>query len=152
MKKRLLSILLTLCIILCIVPTGVFAEGETLKEVKVADEEEILTALADDTVDIITLKNDIAVSSTLIVKRAVTLDIYGYMLEISGSGSVIKIEDGGHLTQKDSDLTYITSLLMPTVCGNGVSAAQRPSAAASSTAARPTTAAVFMWGQAVGSP
>ena len=29
MKKRILSILLTLCMVLCIVPTSVFAEGET---------------------------------------------------------------------------------------------------------------------------
>ena len=29
MKKRILSILLTLCMLLCLVPTGVFAEGET---------------------------------------------------------------------------------------------------------------------------
>ena len=29
MRKRILSILLTLCMVLCIVPTGVFAEGET---------------------------------------------------------------------------------------------------------------------------
>ena len=29
MKKRLLSILLTLCMLFCLVPTGVFAEGET---------------------------------------------------------------------------------------------------------------------------
>ena len=29
MKKRILSILLTLCMVLCIVPAGVFAEGET---------------------------------------------------------------------------------------------------------------------------
>ena len=29
MKSRLLSILLTLCMVLCLVPTGVFAEGET---------------------------------------------------------------------------------------------------------------------------
>ena len=29
MKKRILSILLTLCMLFCLVPTGVFAEGET---------------------------------------------------------------------------------------------------------------------------
>ena len=29
MKKRILSILLTLCMLLCLVPTGIFAEGET---------------------------------------------------------------------------------------------------------------------------
>lgn len=63
----------------------------------------MVNALADSTVDVITLKSDIAVSSTLIVKRAVTLDIYGYMLEMTGSGSVIKVADGGHLTLEDSD-------------------------------------------------
>ncbi len=101
MKKRMLSILLALCMVICLVPTSVFAAGETTK--KVETEQELVDALADSTVDIITLKSDIAVSSTLIVKRAVTLDIYGYMLEISGSGSVIKVEDGGHLTLEDSD-------------------------------------------------
>lgn len=29
MKKRIISILLTLCMMICLVPTGVFAEGET---------------------------------------------------------------------------------------------------------------------------
>ena len=29
MNKRILSILLALCMLLCLVPTGVFAEGET---------------------------------------------------------------------------------------------------------------------------
>ena len=33
MKKRILSILLTLCMVLCIVPTSVFAEGETFADV-----------------------------------------------------------------------------------------------------------------------
>ena len=103
MKKRLLSILLTLCMILCIMPTSVFAEAETAK--KVGTEQELVDALADSTVDVITLKSDIAINNTLTVDRTVTLDIYGYMLEISGSGSVIKVEDGGHLTLKDSDLT-----------------------------------------------
>ena len=73
MKKRLLSSLLTLCMVFCFVPTGVFAEGENPK--KVENEQELINALADRTVDIITLKSDIAVSSTLIVKRAVTLDL-----------------------------------------------------------------------------
>ena len=80
-----------------------FAEGETTRGV--ITEQELIEALADDTVDIVTLKNDIAVRTTLTVDRAVTLDLYGYMLENSAGGSVIKIEDGGHLTLKDSDLT-----------------------------------------------
>lgn len=95
--------MLTLCMVLCLVPISVFAEGETAK--KVETEQELIDALADSTVDTITLKNDIAINTTLIVDRTVTLDIYGYMLEISGSGSVIRVVHGGHLTLKDSDLT-----------------------------------------------
>ena len=38
MKKRLISILLTLCIVLCIVPTGVFAEDIAFKNVASAAE------------------------------------------------------------------------------------------------------------------
>ena len=101
MKKRLLSIVLILSMMMCLVPITAFAEGETVKDV--STEQELVDALADSTVDVITLKSDIAVSSTLIVKRTVTLDIYGYMLEISGNGSVIKVADGGHLTLEDSD-------------------------------------------------
>ena len=103
MKKRLLSILLALCMVICLVPTSVFAESETNK--KVETEQELVEALSDSSTDIITLKNDIAISTTLTVDRAVTLDLVGYMLEMTGSGSVINIKSGGHLTLKDSDPT-----------------------------------------------
>ena len=103
MKKKIVSILLTVCMMLCLVPTSVFAEGKTAKGVATA--QELTDALADSAVDIINLNQDIEISSTLIVTRPVTLDLYGYMLEMTGSGSVITIKDGGHLTLKDSDLT-----------------------------------------------
>ena len=103
MKKRLLSILLTLCMVLCLVPTSVFAEGVTSK--KVETQQELVAALADNTVDVIKLGSDIAIDATLNITRTVTLDLVGYMLEMKGSGSVIKVEDGGHLTLVDSDLT-----------------------------------------------
>ena len=103
MKKRLLSILLALCMVICLVPTSVFAESETNK--KVETEQELVDALSDSSTDIITLKNDIAISTTLNITRAVTLDLVGYMLEMTGSGSVISIKSGGHLTLKDSDPT-----------------------------------------------
>ena len=103
MKKRILSIILTLCMVLCIVPTSVFAEGVTSK--KVETQQELVAALADDTVDIIKLGSDIAIDTTLNITRTVTLDLVGYMLEIKGSGSVFIIKDGGHLTLEDSDLT-----------------------------------------------
>ena len=72
---------------------------------KVETKEELTAALADDTVDVIKLGSDIEIDATLIVDRAVTLDLVGYMLEMKGSGSVITIKDGGHLTLVDSDLT-----------------------------------------------
>ena len=103
MKKKIVSILLTVCMMLCLVPTSVFAEGKTAKGVATA--QELTDALADSAVDIINLNQDIEISSTLIVTRPVTLDLYGYMLEMTGSGSVITIKDGVHLTLKDSDLT-----------------------------------------------
>lgn len=37
MKKRILSILLTLCMILCLVPSSVFAESESTKTTATAD-------------------------------------------------------------------------------------------------------------------
>lgn len=103
MKRRILSILLALCMMICLVPTSVFAEGETNR--KVETEQELVNALSDSSVDVITLKSDIEIGTTLTVDRNVTLDIYGYMLEISGKGSVIRIKSGGHLTIKDSDPT-----------------------------------------------
>ncbi len=73
---------------------------------EVDTKEALVQALADDTVDVIKLKNnDIAIDATLIVDRPVTLDLVGYMLEMKGSGSVIKITNTGHLTLVDSDLT-----------------------------------------------
>ena len=81
MKKRILSILLTLCMVLCLVPTGVFAEGETLKEVKVADEDEIIAALADSTVDVVKLISDIDLGCALWTEYEVTLDLNGHVLK-----------------------------------------------------------------------
>ena len=85
MKRRIFSILLTLCIVLCLAPTSVFSEGETTQ--LVATEQELVDALADDTVDIIKMKNDIEISSTLNVIRPVIFDLVGYMLEIKGGSS-----------------------------------------------------------------
>ncbi len=104
MKKRILSILLTLCMVLCLVPTTAFAEGETNREVET--EQELVDALADSSVDIITLKNDIAIGTTLTVLRKVTLDLNGYVLKMTGSGSVIILDNKSGIT---GDLTLIDS-------------------------------------------
>ena len=104
MKKRILSILLALCMVLCLVPTTAFAEGETNRKVKT--EQELVDALADSSVDIITLKNDIAIGTTLTVLRKVTLDLNGYVLKMTGSGSVIILDNKSGIT---GDLTLIDS-------------------------------------------
>ena len=104
MKKRILSILLTLCMVLCLVPITAFAEGETNR--KVETEQELVDALADSSVDIITLKNDIAIGTTLTVLRKVTLDLNGYVLKMTGSGSVIILDNKSGIT---GDLTLIDS-------------------------------------------
>ena len=104
MKKRILSILLALCMMICLVPTSVFAEGETNR--KVETEQELVDALADSSADIITLKNDIAIGTTLTVLRKVTLDLNGYVLKMTGSGSVIILDNKSGIT---GDLTLIDS-------------------------------------------
>ena len=104
MKKRILSILLVFCMVLCFVPTTAFAEGETNRKVKT--EQELVDALADSSVDIITLKNDIAIGTTLTVLRKVTLDLNGYVLKMTGSGSVIILDNKSGIT---GDLTLIDS-------------------------------------------
>lgn len=104
MKKRILSILLALCMLFCLVPATAFAEGETNR--KVETEQELVDALADSSVDIITLKNDIAIGTTLTVLRKVTLDLNGYVLKMTGSGSVIILDNKSGIT---GDLTLIDS-------------------------------------------
>ena len=104
MKKRILSILLTLCMVLCLVPITAFAEGETNR--KVETEQELVDALADDTADFIRLTKDIDISSSLTVLRKVTLDLNGYVLKMTGSGSVIILDNKSGIT---GDLTLIDS-------------------------------------------
>ena len=103
MKKRILSILLALCMLFCLVPTTAFAAGETNR--KVETEQELVAALADGTADVIRLTKDIDISSSLTVNRKVTLDLNGYVLryaDTTANGSVFKIVSGGDLTVIDS--------------------------------------------------
>ena len=104
MRKRILSILLTLCMVFCIMPTGVFAEGETFKNV--ASAAELKNALADSSVPGIRLTKDIVTDEAFSVTRTVTLDLNGYMLKMTGNDSVIRVEKKN---QKIGDLTLIDS-------------------------------------------
>ena len=104
MKKRILSILLTLCMLFCLVPTTAFAAGETNR--KVETEQELVEALADGTADVIRLTKDIDISNSLTILRKVTLDLNGYVLKMTGSGSVIILDNKSGIT---GDLTLIDS-------------------------------------------
>ena len=104
MKKQILSILLALCMVLCLVPTTAFAAGETNR--KVETEQELVAALADGTADVIRLTKDIDISSSLTILRKVTLDLNGYVLKMTGSGSVIILDNKSGIT---GDLTLIDS-------------------------------------------
>ena len=104
MKKRILSILLALCMLFCLVPTTAFAAGETNR--KVETEQELVAALADGTADVIRLTKDIDISNSLTILRKVTLDLNGYVLKMTGSGSVIILDNKSGIT---GDLTLIDS-------------------------------------------
>ena len=104
MKKRILSILLTLCMVICFVPTGVFAEDIAFKNV--ASAAELKSALADDSVPGIRLTKDIITDEAFSVTRTVTLDLNGYMLKMTENDSVIRVEKKNY---KIGDLTLIDS-------------------------------------------
>ena len=82
--------------------TALIGGSETVTEVSTVDE---LTAAVDSAVDIVRLTGDIRISSSLTVKRKVTLDLNGKVLQMTGSGSVIKVESSGNLTLTDSNTT-----------------------------------------------
>ena len=68
--------------------------------------ESALTAAIDSAVDIVRLTGDISISTSLTVKRTVTLDLNGFVLKYqndSQRGSVIVVEGSGNLTLTDSN-------------------------------------------------
>lgn len=85
---------------------GLYAALPVANGVKeVATAEELTDALADSSISIITLKDDVEISSTLTVNRTVTLDLNGNVLKMTGSDSVIKVEADGDLTIQDRNTT-----------------------------------------------
>ncbi len=85
---------------------GLYAALPVTNGVKeVATAEELADALADSSISIITLKDDVEISSTLTVNRTVTLDLNGNVLKMTGSDSVIKVEADGDLTIQDRNTT-----------------------------------------------
>ena len=104
MKKRILSILLLCCMVLTLLPTTAFAAGK----IWVGTEEELLAALADNTIDKITLTADITVSQTLVIDRQVVL-VLDHSLKIdreqSSSGTLFHITKSGYLDTNAGSIT-----------------------------------------------
>lgn len=115
MKKQLVSILFALCMVLCLVPTAAFAEGETENVQEVTNQTDLFNAVADNTVTTVKLAGDISISSSLTVNRTVTLDLNGHVLkyESVNKGSVIVVENGGQLTIEDSNTSNLSHKFKP---------------------------------------
>ena len=85
--------------------TALIGGSETAKDVSTA--EELTAAIADVNFDTVRLAADISISSSLTVKRTVTLDLNGHVLKYGSAnkGSVIVVEVSGNLTLTDSNTT-----------------------------------------------
>lgn len=115
MKKQLVSILFALCMVLCLVPLAVFAEGETENVQEVTNQTTLVAAMADTNVTTVKLAADIDIDATLTVSRTVTLDLNGHVLKYvsANKGSVIVVENGGQLTIEDSNTSKPSHKFMP---------------------------------------
>ena len=113
-RKRIYTVLLCTCFLFSTASVPVSAaeteqeeEMTTLSsrsgEAEVSTAADLTSALGDSTKDTVKLTADIIIDTTLTVKRAVTLDLNGFVLRMTGEGSVIKVEQGGELTIADSD-------------------------------------------------
>lgn len=112
-RKRIYTALLCTCFLFSTASVPVSAaeteqeEMTTLSsrsgEAEVSKEDELTSALGDSTKGTVKLTADIIIDTTLTVNRAVTLDLNGVVLRMTGEGSVIKVEQGGNLTIADSN-------------------------------------------------
>ena len=74
MKKRILAICMALCMVMAVMPVAFAAEGDGETAITVTTEEELKNAVsADASYAIVTLGNDIALSSPLTISRGVTV-------------------------------------------------------------------------------
>ena len=107
MKKRWLGILLTIGMVLTLLPTAAWAEGETEPVTKVVSTaEELTAALADSANDVVKLMEDITITKSLTVSRTVTLDLNDHVLTITGEDSFITVTGKNiKLTLTDSATT-----------------------------------------------
>lgn len=94
MKRRFVSILMALVMALSLLPAQALAEDTNVTK---------LTSTSGDLGSgVYQLDADVTITSTLNITGDTTVDLNNHVLKMTGSGSVFKIENGGHLTLKDS--------------------------------------------------
>ncbi|MEF2924934.1 MAG: hypothetical protein U0O14_08975 [Oscillospiraceae bacterium] len=107
MKRRLLPILMTL-VLVCALP--IWADFVTSGDVTnplvctAGAAEPTLQGMIDhaNAGATITLNSNTEIAATLQIKKDLTLDLNGYVLKMTGSGSVLKVSDRATLTITDS--------------------------------------------------
>lgn len=96
MKRRFISTLMALVMALSLLPAQALAEDNTVTELNNSN---ISNGLGNGTYK---LTEDVTITSTLTITGDTTLDLNNHVLKMTGSGSVFKIENGGHLTLEDN--------------------------------------------------
>ena len=97
-KTKLLTVLLTLCMLLSLVPISAFAVDST-----VSNETELTAALNNADCTEIKLGSNIETTGKLYVERTVTLDLNGHTLSCSSENTgIIWVRKNGNLAIKDS--------------------------------------------------
>ena len=99
MKRRFISILMALVMALSLLPAQALAEDNTVTELNNSN---ISNGLGNGTYK---LTEDVTITTTLTITGDTTLDLNNHVLQMTSSGSVFKIENGGHLTLKDNAAT-----------------------------------------------
>lgn len=94
MKRRILSIVLTICMVLMLLPITVFAANDDAAELQ-----SLLNGGGT-----VTLSKDYTIDTTLDVKNTVTLDLNGHVIKMTGSDGVIVVS-WCNLTLQDSNKT-----------------------------------------------
>ena len=112
MKRKLLSVLLMLCLAFSLLPTAALADGENVAKVGDAEYTTLQAAIeAAKNGDTITLLGDVDLAKTLIIKdKTITLDLNGKTIsnstdiwnENTYSWSLISVRDNGDLTINDT--------------------------------------------------
>ena len=103
MKRRFISTLMALVMALSLLPAQALAEDNTVTELNKNNISNYVTnGLGNGTYK---LTEDVTITTTLTITGDTTLDLNNHVLQMTGNGSVFKIESTGRLTLEDNAAT-----------------------------------------------